>query len=195
MPVQLKEIKEADISEMLLFHNLTCGHKRTPSQWVWEYKSNHPDSFVFTVIKDGDKIVGTQGMIPIYLNIRGKKRLSGKSENSLLNSKYRGGTLFKNLYDFAMSLCKSREMCCVWGFTSAVKIWREKLGFYVYEDIINGSTLVLNWRRQVSQILKSKQGIARKIATIVFFSATSFLLFFKQFCLYIFEKEKKTILN
>jgi len=169
MPVQLKEIEEADINEVVSFHNLTYGEKRTPKQWVWEYKGNHPDSFVFTVIKDNNGIVGMQGMIPIYLNIRRKKCLSGKSENSLLNSKYRGGTLFKDLYDFAMSLCKSREMCCVWGFTSAVKVWRERLGFFVYEDIMSGSTLVLNWRRQISPILESKQDIARKIAKSVFF--------------------------
>ena len=33
-------------------------------------------------------------MIPIYLNINGKRYLSGKSENSLLNPKYRGKSLW-----------------------------------------------------------------------------------------------------
>jgi hypothetical protein len=164
IPIQMKEIENNEISEVMSFHNLSYRDKRTVKDWIWEYKGNYPNLFVFTVIKDGDKVVGTQGMIPVYLNIKGETHLSGKSENSLLDPKYRGGERFKELYDFAMALCKERKMRCVWGFTSAVKVWRNKLGFSVYEDAMYASMLILKPRQFITQIRKSKQDVVRKTA-------------------------------
>lgn len=164
MPIQMKEIEDNEINEVVSFHNLNYVDKRTPKKWIWEYKGNYPDLFVFTIIKDNGKVVGTQGMIPIYLNIRGEIHLSAKSESSLLDPKYRGGERFKELYDFAMTLCKARKMHCVWGFTSAVKVWRDKLGFSVYEDAMYTSVLVLKPRQFITTIRKSKQNTVRKMA-------------------------------
>jgi len=165
MRIQIRQVRDSDIDKVISLHNLNYGDKRTPKHWIWEYKSNYPDRFVFTIIEDKDRVVGTQGMIPIYLNIKGKTHLSGKSENSLLDPKYRGGNLFKELYDFAMSLCKAKKMCCVWGFTSATRVWRNKLRFHVYEDAMYTSFLILDPRRFISfEILGSKEGIVRKIA-------------------------------
>jgi hypothetical protein len=160
----MKEIEDAEINEVVSFHNLSYGDKRTPKKWIWEYKGNYPDLFVFTIIKDNNKVVGTQGMIPIYLNIGGEIHLSAKSESSLLDPKYRGGERFKELYDFAMTLCKARKMCCVWGFTGAVKVWRNKLGFSVYEDAMYISALVLKPRPFIASIRKSKQNMVIKTA-------------------------------
>lgn len=168
MRIQVNEIKDSGINEVVSFHNINYGDKRTPKQWIWEYKGNYPDRFVFTVIKDDDRVIGTQGMIPIYLNIKGKTYLSGKSENSLLNRKYRGRKLFKELYDFAMSLCKAKKMCCVWGFTTAIKVMK-KLQFSVYEDMMYTSILILSPHRFISsEILKSRQSMVRKIAESIF---------------------------
>ena len=164
MPIQMKEVEDTEINEVVSFHNFSYGDKRTPKKWIWEYKGNYPNLFVFTIIKDNDKVVGTQGMIPIYLNIGEEIHLSAKSESSLLDPKYRGGERFKELYDFAMTLCKARKMCCVWGFTSAVKVWRNKLGFSVYEDDMYISTLVLKPRQFIASIRKSKQDIVIKTA-------------------------------
>ena len=163
MSFQIKELDNSEINEVVSLHNFNYGDKRTPKQWIWEYKSIYPDLFVFTVIKDKDRVVGTQGMIPVYLHIKAKTYLTGKSENSLLDPKYRGRTLFKKLYAFAMSICKLKKMCYIWGFTSATKVWRNKLGFSVYEDIMYTSILILNPRQFISSIRKSKQVIIKKI--------------------------------
>ena len=160
---KIREIRTADINEVISFHNDSTGDKRTPEHWIWEYKSNYPDLSVFTVVEDEGCIGGTQGMIPIYINVKGKRYLSGKSENSLLNPKYRGRTLFQELYEFAMSLSKAKNMHCVWGYTPAVKVWRNKLGFSVYENVMYESILILNLRNALSAILKSRQTVARKI--------------------------------
>ena len=164
MPLQLKEIEDTEIEEVVSFHNLSYGDKRTPREWIWEYKGNYPDLFIFTIIMDDGKVVGTQGIIPIFLSVGGETHLSGKSENSLLDPKYRGGGRFKKLYDFAMTLCEARKMRCVWGFTSAVKVWRNKLGFSVYEDAMYISTLVLRPRQFIISIRRSRQNTAKKMA-------------------------------
>jgi len=173
MPIQMKEVEDTEINEVVSFHNLSYRDKRTPKKWIWEYKGNYPDLFVFTIIKDNDRVVGTQGMIPIYLNIKGEIHLSGKSESSLMDPEYRGGGRFKELYDFAMTLCKTRKMCCVWGFTSAIqaiKVLRDKLGFSFYEDAMHISTLILKPRPFITSILKSKQNTVTKIAELIAFT-------------------------
>ena len=123
---------------------------------------NYPDSSVFVVIKDQGRVVGTQGMIPIFVNIKDKKRLSGKSESSLLDSAYRGGKLFEDLYDFAISSSKTRNICFIWGITSAIKVWRDKLGFSVYTDV-KCTSIILKPRVFLSKILKSRMNIKTKI--------------------------------
>jgi hypothetical protein len=104
------------------------------------------------VAKDDGRIIGTQGMIPIYLNLRGTKHLTGKSENSLLEKSYRGGRIFQELYEFGLSLCELKGMCCVWGFTPAVKVWRDKLTFDVYEDVMHTHILVLDLKNALSKL-------------------------------------------
>ncbi len=161
--IRIEEIKDSDLDQAVFFYNNIHREKRTSKQLIWEYKGNYPKSFVFTIIKDDGRIVGTQGMIPIYVNIKGKKYLSGKSESSLLDSKYRGGELFKELYDFAISLCKTRNMCVIWGITHAIKVWKNKLGFSVYTDAIYTSILILKPQVFLSKILESKWRLPKKI--------------------------------
>jgi len=147
---KVREATDSDIDRVVSLHNQNYKHQRTALQWLWEYRTHHPDLVVFTVVEDDDRIVGTQGMIPIYLRFRGGTYLSGKSESSLLSPEYRGGKTFQKLYAFAMSLCKAKGMCCVWGLTTAAKVWRDRLLFSVYTDAIYTSVSVLNPRLALS---------------------------------------------
>jgi len=134
--------------------------------WIWEYNTLYPEHSVFTIIEDNDEIIGTQGMLPIYLISQGKRYLSGKSESSLLDPKYRGGSLFRDLYAFAVSLCQEKKMYCVWGFTSAVRVWRHKLKFAVYENVVHDATLVLNLKK-MNLLIDKSQGILKRIGHIL----------------------------
>lgn len=116
---------------------------RSSKDWLWEYRGSYPNSSVFVIAKDNGRIIGTQGMIPISLNVRGKRYLTGKSENSLLDKRYRGGTFFQEMYDLTMTKCRERGVCCVWGFTTADKVWRNKLHFSVYENVVQTYALTL----------------------------------------------------
>jgi hypothetical protein len=173
MPIRMKEIEDSEIDGLVSFRNLSYGDKRTQKQWLWEYKGNYPDLAVFTILKDDDKIVGSQGMIPIYLCIKGETWLSGKSESSLLDPNYRGGERFKELYDLAISLCQTRKMVCVWGFTSAVKVLRHKLNFSVYEDVIYKSMLILKPLEFVSSTKSKMNTLKMSCGTMLLYLYSS----------------------
>lgn len=142
--MEILEIAEiGQHNDVFSLHNAFYGEARTWKDWVWEYKSLYAALSVFTAVKDKGQIIGTQGMIPIYVNIGGKRYLTGKSENSLLSQSHRGGDLFRQLYDYAMGICRARGMYCIWGFTTAAKVWRDKLGFSVCENIVRTYGLIL----------------------------------------------------
>lgn len=172
--IEMREVRPSDVNEIVSFHNVVYGDKRTPEQWIWEYESNYPDAFVFTRMKDANRIIGTQGMIPIYINIKGKRYLSGKSENTLLGPEYRGRDLFQELYRFAISCCKAKGMYCIWGYTGAIPAIKmlKKVRFHIFEGVIHNSILILTFRAALFEILKSKRSMVRKIAK-------SFLVMFR----------------
>jgi hypothetical protein len=140
-------------------HNESFRDNRTLNHWLWEYKCHHSECSVFAVVCDNEKIVGTQGFIPIYLNVQGEKCLSAKSENSLLKPEYRKGTLFKELYAFGLLNCTQRKVCLVWGMTPAVKVWRDKLGFSVFPNAKYTSVCLLKPGSFLKRILKSTSGL------------------------------------
>jgi len=161
--IEVREATTFDMEGVAELHNENYGHEKTSQHWIWEYQTHHPALAVFTVMTDNGQIVGTQGMIPIYLRLRGETFLSGKSESSLLDRKYRGGTAFQELYAFAMSLCKARGMKCIWGLTTAASVWRNKLLFSVYEDAVYTSSSVLNLLPALSEIRGMKQSTVRRV--------------------------------
>jgi GNAT superfamily N-acetyltransferase len=144
--VKIREVAESDTEKAFSLHNETFHVSRSPKDWLWEYKANHPECSVFLIAEAEGRIIGTQGMIPIPLNIRGKKGLTGKSENAFVDRSYRGRDLFQKMYDRAVTMCGERGMCCVWGLTRnklVSKVLRDKFHFAVYEDVIQTYALTL----------------------------------------------------
>lgn len=184
MTVKMKEIEDSEINQAVLLDNLENGRRRTTKQWIWEYKGNYPELSVFVVIKDDDKVVGTQGIIPIYLNIRGERHLSGKSESSLLAPEYRGRGLFTRLKGLALSTSLAKGMCCVWGLGGVSTALRasSRLGFQIYRNVMCESVLILSPRRFVKSIIGSRRGLAGKIAKS---SAAISMFVFSRFIVYV----------
>lgn len=179
-----------EINKALSLHNSTFDDNRTIKHWLWEYKGHYPDKFTFAVIEDDDNIVGTQGMIPIFLNIKGKKVLTGKSENTLLHPKYRGrGTLFTECYDHAVSQSKKKGMYCIWGFTALGKVWKKKFRFSVYENVTNEYFLILNSKNAIKEISKTQ----RKKIQNHFKSILSFGCYLFSLCKISFRTQNKSI--
>ncbi len=123
-----------DALDLVNFHNSYYGTRRKPEHWLWEYETYEPEKAVFVFAKDNGKLIATQGMIPIYMEVGTECVLSGKSENTLLLPPYRGTTTMRSLYEYAVENCVDCGMQFIWGFTGAVKAF-EKFGFTNYPDI------------------------------------------------------------
>jgi len=79
-------------------------------------------------------VVATQGMLPIRLQIGNKSVLTGKSESTLIQTAYRGTGTMKDLYEYAIGQCTTKNMELIWGFTAAVKAFKD-YGFSIFPDI------------------------------------------------------------
>ncbi len=168
--MEIRDIKDSEIEAAVVLHNESYGDSRTPEHWTWEYrgnKANSSDQFVFTVAESDGHIVGTQGMIPIFVNIDGAKRLTGKSENSLVDSGHKGGGVFFKLYNRAMARCQQKNIQCVWGFTGLSSLWRRKLEFEVYEGVMAESILVLNPRQAAAEINSKKRSMPVRLMLVL----------------------------
>jgi hypothetical protein len=156
MEFEMREIAPQEVDEAVQFHNSAYGDSRTSEQWQWEWKSHYPDLSAYMVVHDGKRIIATQGMMPVYLRISGKRVLSGKSDQTLLALEHRGGDLFQRFYDYAVSQCRTKGMCCVWGYTPAVKALR-RFGFRVSEEVMYYSASVLDFHQALAENLHSQR--------------------------------------
>jgi len=130
--IDIQKETDDEIQEIVSFHNSAYGTARTAMQWRWQYQGVEGDKAVFAVARDNGKLIGTQGMMPYYLNVCGVKMLTGKSENTLLHPEYRGKGVMPELYQFALQHCQKRELALIWGFTHAAKPF-QKYGFNVFD--------------------------------------------------------------
>lgn len=68
---RIEAIDESEIPTVVNLHNQSHNDHRTSEQWQWEWRGHHPNLTVYCVLKDGEKIIGTQGILPIYLAASG----------------------------------------------------------------------------------------------------------------------------
>lgn len=162
---KMKEANSIDVTNIVAFQNSLYKNSRTKKQWNWEYNSINAESRVFTILLDKMKVIGTQGMVPIHINFKGKRYLTGKSENSLLDLKYRGTGLFKELYGFAIKKCENNQICSIWGFTNTIacKKLLKKMCFSIYDDIMFNSVIVISLVKAINEIFKARTSIIKKI--------------------------------
>jgi GNAT superfamily N-acetyltransferase len=158
-------------------HNSVYSANRTLSVWEWEFKENPLGRTIFVITEDNGEIKGSQSLIPAYLNIRGEKIYSAKSEATLLHPDYRGKNLFSEMYKLAFDEARKDNIKIIWGFTNAVKSFG-KIGFSVTMPIslmwyVNN--IGVSWRYLLRKhIAKSRYKIIKSIAAL---SALCFLRF------------------
>ena len=113
------------------FHNRIDKPNRTIQQFYWEFRDCPFGPAIYVIAEDGDKIVGTNCVIPIDLiDSKGKVFKSGKSEDTLVDPAYRGQNIFNSIYEFLFEESRKKGVSVIWGFTSATKAF-EKLGFEI----------------------------------------------------------------
>ncbi len=132
--VCLENLDAAQNVEVIDYLKNVLGHPVNEQIWNWEFNTNN--NTVFTLLKDDKKIIATQSMLPIKLNIGDDIYSTAKSETSYLEAGYRGKKLFEKLYEFAIENIVKKGSVVVWGFTPAVKAWRNNFQFNVHEGLV-----------------------------------------------------------
>ncbi len=86
----------------------------------WAFFERNPEPSMFMGLKDGEKLIGTQAVLPMQLR-RGTELLwSAKSEETLVDSNYRGKGLFYKIFEEVFDHIDPR-IDVLWGATSATK--------------------------------------------------------------------------
>ncbi len=159
--VKYRLATETDYENINNFHNRIYKSNRSMDQFYWEFHNAPFGKSIYVIAVDGDKVVGTNCVIPIELIGADKKTiLSGKSEDTLVDPDYRGQNIFYNIYQFLFEKCEEQGIKVIWGFTSAKKPF-SKLGFSIPYD--HQQSLAVN---KVFPAFKYLSGLNKKNSTI-----------------------------
>lgn len=136
--------------------------------WHYEYRGFLPEKSVFVVAKAGNKVVGTQAIMPYVLNVNGKSLLTGRSERTLLKKEFRGGTVFTRMMDLCSTLADLKGVNFIWGFTLTKKPFKRE-GFVFHEKYLEHSFYCIS----LSNALKCSFFNSKPYALLInFFLAT-----------------------
>jgi len=140
--VKYRLAQEEDYELINDFHNRIYNSSRTLEQFYWEFNNCPFGKSIYVIAEDRGEIIGTNCVIPIDLVTSDKKIIrSGKSEDTLVDPKYRGQKIFYKIYDFLFEKCRENGIQIIWGFTSAKKPFK-RLGFSIPFD--HQQSLVVN---------------------------------------------------
>ena len=129
-----REALEEDYIKINDFHNRIYKSNRTIEEFYWEFHNCPVGKSIYIIALDGEKVVGTNCVIPIELiNNKQEIILTGKSEDTLVDPDYRGQKIFYNIYEVLFQACEKNGVKVIWGFTSAKKPFK-KLGFNIPYD-------------------------------------------------------------
>lgn len=131
--IEIRLLKEDELEKVNNLYNHLYGNKRPLKNFEWEFLNGPAGKAIYVVAVDkaNENIVGTQCAIPLFWRSpEGEKILTAKSEDTLVDPKYRGMKIFEKMYDLLFKECEKAGVHCIWGFTYALKPF-QKIGFSV----------------------------------------------------------------
>jgi hypothetical protein len=134
--------------------------------YKWQYFRFDWANSTLYFVQDGNRYIASQGMIPIHLSSGKHLGFTVKSESSFLLPEFRGSSTFVDLYNYTIRQATLDGAQLVWGFTALSKVWRKKLGFYVYDDIITESELQLSVRKSIQQAIINHRKFSERLKRI-----------------------------
>lgn len=129
--IVIRLLREEDIPGIGNLYNKAYDVVRSNSKFRWEFQSGPAGPAIYVVAVDPklNRIVGTQCAIPLYVtDASGKRILTAKSEDTLVDSDYRGKSIFEKMYALLFDECRKAGIVSIWGFTYAIKPFT-RLGF------------------------------------------------------------------
>lgn len=166
MNIQFRLATDRDAASIAAFLAGRQGRRMTVGEWRWEFM-RFPELSVFALAVHEGRLVGTQAMLPVHLNRDGKALLTSKSEASYVEPEYRGKGVFEGLYRFAEVECEKRGHVLIWGFTSAVRVWKESLNFGLVTPCIQELRLQLGAKyRLFNRFSRLSRGLWDALAAV-----------------------------
>ncbi len=132
---------------------------------AWQYECGQEVGGLFVTMHK-EEFVASQGMIPVYLSINNSRVLTTKSESTYLISEFRGLGIFEDLYAHCVNTVESNGVELIWGFTALSKVWKKKLKFEVFDNIIYEAGLQINFKREISYIIDTNMSIKDKCKSL-----------------------------
>jgi hypothetical protein len=165
MGIEIKKLNTRKITDRELFFLKNVRDFYTSSILDWQYSFNNENSGLFLGY-ESESVFASQGMIPISLAIGEKNVLTAKSESSFLSEKQRGKGYFEKIYDTAIQASRNDKIKSIWGFTQLTSVWRKKLLFQTYDNLIVDTTIQLNYIQDLKRI-RQQQNINSKIKVLL----------------------------
>lgn len=135
-PTIRQEAPMADADAIIAFLHANVNPQMDRQTYSWQFEQL-PFPPVLMVARDNGVIVSTQSFLPHVL-IQGERELDTlKSEHSFLSSAFRGTPVFTDAYAAGLAICADQGRTVCWGYTPAVKVWRDRLGFHVYPGLMH----------------------------------------------------------
>lgn len=131
--IEIRLLKEDDIQSINDLYQKGYGVVRSNEKFRWEFLQGPAGPAIYVVAVDvkTKSVVGTQCAIPLYVtNASGEQVLTAKSEDTLVDSAYRGRNIFEKMYALLFDECRKAGIVAIWGFTYAIKPFA-KLGFEI----------------------------------------------------------------
>jgi hypothetical protein len=131
--IEIRLLKEGDIQSINDLYEKAYGVNRSADKFRWEFQQGPAGPAIYVVALDTrlNKIVGTQCAIPLFVtNASGERILTAKSEDTLVDTAYRGRNIFEKMYALLFDECRKAGIVAIWGFTYAIKPFA-KLGFEI----------------------------------------------------------------
>jgi GNAT superfamily N-acetyltransferase len=134
MAVEIRLLQNHELQLANNFFNRIYKTDRSIENFTWEFINGPKGKAIYivaidTAIQTHTEIVGIQCAIPLELmDARGNAVLTAKSEDTLVDPKYRGQKIFERMYDTLFEQCRKSGIYYIWGFTPALKAF-ERIGF------------------------------------------------------------------
>lgn len=180
-------VPKEELEEIYKFHFEYNAGNRTRYMWEWEYGVLNPQKALLLAIKIDNKVIATQGMLPVKVAFGKDIYLTGKNESLLIDSAYRGKSLSTRLYNYAIDEYEKENISCLWGFSSKAIIPLSKAKFKIFEGVMKRMILSINYK-QAKELIprKTQKGLKGAIVKIVVLFAT----LYSSFIFYLLKKQK-----
>jgi hypothetical protein len=124
--VKIDSLESKDNLDVIDFLDEVLDRPVDKINWDWEFNRK---GTLFHYCKSENKIIATQSMLPINLTYGIKKVKSYKSESTFIVKEFRGKKIFEGLYSSIVLDVWQNNGQLIWGFTPAIKAWKNNFNF------------------------------------------------------------------